>query len=189
MEATEKLPLGAAVAALARCAVATAGLALRGRIHHPRGDVGRRLRFPDGGTSWVYRETVVDRAPAAEPCVLLVEFRLRWVRGRRGHALFRAESWLNLPLFAGFDGLLTKWWVAADDRGVYRGLYEYDGAGRVDRYVRALAWVLGLVSVPGSVRHGVVPGARRPDVLEPAASGDPTPVRIGAPAPSPGPVR
>ena len=87
------------------------------RSHPPPAHaVGTRLGFAGGTTSWVYRETVVDRSPATDPCVLVVEFRLRGVRGR-AHALFRAESWLNGPLFAGFPGLLTKWWVAADENG------------------------------------------------------------------------
>lgn len=172
------LPFPVALRALARCAVVSAGLMARGRIHHPRDAVGTRLRFPGGTTSWVYRETVVDRPPAREPCVLLVEFRLRAVRGR-GHALFRAESWLNGPLFAGFPGLITKWWVAADERGVYRGLYEYDGPARADAYARALWWVLAVVSVRGSIRHVVVPGVRRADVLVRAGDG-PVELRLGS---------
>ncbi len=164
------LPFLVAARALARCAVVSIRLMVRGRVHHPRDAGGTRMRFPSGTTSWVYRETVIDRAPAADPCVLVVEFRLRWVRGR-AHALFRAESWLNGPLFAGFPGLLTKWWVAADEQGVYRGVYEYDGRDRADRYARALWWVLALVSVRGTVRHVVVPGARRDDVLAPAGDG------------------
>ena len=175
------LSLPSAVGALARCALVSTGLMVRGRIHHPRGAVGTRLRFPGGTTSWVYRETVIDRPPAVDPCVLVVEFRLRWVRGR-AHALFRAESWLNGPLFAGFPGLVTKWWVAADQEGVYRGIYEYDGPERADRYARALWWVLAVVSVRGSVRHVVVPGVRRADVLGRPSGGEPVELRLGSTA-------
>jgi hypothetical protein len=174
------LPLRTAVLALVHCAVVSTGLMARGRIRHPRGAVGTRLRFPGGTTSWVYRETVIERPPATEPCVLVVEFRLRGVRGR-GHALFRAESLLNGPLFAGFPGLVTKWWVAADERGIYRGVYEYDGPERADRYARALWWVLAVVSVRGSIRHVVVPGVRRADVLVLPQNGDgPAELRLGS---------
>jgi len=174
------LPFRAAARALVRCALVSAELMARGRVHHPRNAVGTRLRFPGGTTSYVYRETVIERPPAAEPCVLVVEFRLRWVRGR-AHALFRAESWLNGPLFAGFPGLLTKWWVAADERGTYRGVYEYDGRDRADRYARALWWVLAMVSVRGTVRHVVVPGVRRDDVLvRPVAGDGPVELRLGS---------
>jgi hypothetical protein len=165
------LPFRAALRALARCVLVSTRLTAQGRVHHPRGAVGTRLRFAGGTTSWVYRETVIDRPPATDPCVLVVEFRLRGVRGR-AHDLFRAESWLNGPLFAGFPGLLTKWWVAADERGVYRGVYEYDGREQADAYAQALWWVLALVSVRGSIRHVVVPGARRADVLVTPAAGE-----------------
>ena len=174
------LPFPVAVRALARCAVVSSRMMVRGVIHHPRAEVGTRLRFPGGTTAWVYRETVIERPPAADPCVLVVEFRLRAVRGR-AHALFRAESWLNGPLFAGVPGLLTKWWVAADEEGVYRGVYEYDGPERADAYARALWWVLALVSVRGSIRHVVVPGVRRAELLVPSPDGrGPLELRLGA---------
>jgi hypothetical protein len=112
----------------------------------------------------VYRETVVDRVPA-DPCVLVVEFRLRAVRGR-GHAAFRLESMLNTPLFAGFPGFVSKLWLACDERGRYRGVYEWDGPRLAENYARALWRVLALVSVPGSVHYVVLPGLRRDVLLE-----------------------
>jgi hypothetical protein len=80
----------------------------------------------------------------------VVAFRLRGVRGR-GNALFRRESELNTPLFVGFDGFVSKLWLAHDDRGTYRGLYEWDGARPAEAYARALWRVLALVSVRGSI--------------------------------------
>jgi hypothetical protein len=113
----------------------------------------------------VYRETVVDRGPVLDPCVLIVEFRLRAVRGR-GHAAFRLESVLNTPLFAGFPGFVSKLWLACDERGRYRGVYEWDGPRLAENYARALWRVLALVSVPGSVHYVVLPGLRRDVLLE-----------------------
>jgi hypothetical protein len=111
----------------------------------------------------VYRETVADTRPD-DPCVLVVAFRLRRVRGR-GHALFRLESILNTPLFVGFPGFVSKLWLAHDSHGVYRGLYEWDGADKAERYARSLWRVLELVSERGSIGYKVVPGLRRDDVL------------------------
>ena len=96
----------------------------------------------------------------------MVRFRLRWVRGR-GHALFRAESLLNTPLFVGFPGFVAKWWLAADEHGVYRGLYEWDGPQRAEAYARALWRVLAVVCVPGSIAYTVLPGRHRDDLLAP----------------------
>jgi hypothetical protein len=158
------LPYRAAAKAEIRCAAATARLLWQRRIHLPAGHVGTRLRFGDGTSGRVYRETVIDRGATQDPCVLVVEFRLRAVRGW-GHAAFRWESLFNTPLFAGFPGLVSKLWLTADERGRYRGLYEWDGAERAEAYVRALWRVLALVSVPGSVHYVVLPGLGRDELL------------------------
>jgi hypothetical protein len=151
--------------ALADCVLRTARLLWAGRIHLPAHHVGQWLRFADGTSARVYRETVVDRGATGDPCVLVVEFRLRAVRGA-GHALFRWESLLNTPLFVGFPGFVSKLWLASDARGRYRGLYEWDGPQRAEAYARALWRVLALVSVPGSIHYAVLPRLRRDEVLE-----------------------
>jgi hypothetical protein len=133
-------------------------------MHLPRGHVGMRLRFADGTTARVYRETVVDQEATYDPCVLVVGFQLRVVRGW-GHAAFRWESLLNTPLFAGFPGFASKLWLADDERGRYRGLYEWDGPQRAEAYARALWRVLALVSVPDSIHYVVLPGLCRDKLL------------------------
>jgi hypothetical protein len=159
------LPVLTAWRAVARCVRRCAVLLAQRRLRLPRTHVGLRLRFADGTTGTVYRETHVDRPAPGEPCLLVVEFRLRGVGGRWGHAAFRAESLLNTPLFAGFPGLVSKLWVAADEHDVYRGVYEWDGAELAESYARSLWRVLALVSVPGSIHYRVVPGLRRAQVL------------------------
>ena len=176
---TERPPLAypAALRAMAGCFANTVRLLGRRRLHLPSSRVGMWLRFADGTSARVYRETAVDRGPTLDPCVLIVEFRLRAVRGR-GHAAFRAESMLNTLLFAGFPGLVSKLWLAHDERGRYRGVYEWDGPRLAENYARALWRVLALVSVRGSVHYVVLPGLRRdaalaePHVLADAAAGE-----------------
>jgi hypothetical protein len=68
-------------------------------------------------------------------------------------------------LFVGFPGFVSKLWLADDERGRYRGLYEWDGPRRADDYARALWRVLALVSVPGSIHYIVLPGRRRAELL------------------------
>ncbi|GAA2864738.1 hypothetical protein GCM10010472_22570 [Pseudonocardia halophobica] len=162
----EPLPVACAVRALARCAAITAVLLGRRRVHLPRGHVGMRLRFADGTSARVYRETVVDRPGPEDPSVLVVEFRLRAVRGRLAHAAFRIESILNTPLFVGFPGYVSKLWLAHDEQGVYRGLYEWDDPALAEAYARALWWVLALVCVRGSIHYQVLPGLRRDELLQ-----------------------
>jgi hypothetical protein len=133
-------------------------------ITQPKDHIGDVLHFADGSTGRVYRETVVPDAPSGAPALLVVGFRLRWVRGW-GHRLFRAESVLNTPLFVGFPGFVSKLWLAHDGNGLYRGVYEWNDRRLADRYVRALWWVLVLVSVRRSIHYVVVPGVRRDAVL------------------------
>jgi hypothetical protein len=61
---------------------------------------------------------------------------------------------------------VSKLWLAHDDRGRYRGLYEWDDPLLAEGYARALWRVLALVSVPGSIHYAVLPGLRRDEVLE-----------------------
>jgi hypothetical protein len=166
------LSVATALGAVARCVARTAVLLARRRIHLPRSHVGSRVRFADGTSARIYRETVVDRPAPRDPCVLLVEFRLRAVHGRAGHAAFRAESLLNTPLFVGFPGYVSKLWLAHDEHGVYRGLYEWDGPAAAEAYARALWRVLAMVCVPGSIRYRVLPGLRRADLLRDPAMVD-----------------
>jgi hypothetical protein len=170
-------PRGRAWWAVARCLGTSCVMLAHHRVHLPRERVGRMLHFADGSTSRVFRETTVD-GPRGDPCVLVVAFRLRRVRGV-AHRIFEAESLLNTPLFVGFPGFVSKLWCAHDSLGVYRGLYEWDGAGAAQYYAASLWRVLELVSVPNSIRYRVLPGLRRDEVLnEPSlllvAPGEPT---------------
>lgn len=101
---------------------------------------------------------------------------MRLLNGRRGQAWFRRISLLNTVLFAGFPGFATKLWLAADEQGKYRGLYEWDGARLADEYVRALWWPLMIISQRNSIRYRVLPGRRRDELL--TDSGDPTSNRL-----------
>lgn len=158
------LPILDSVKSLAGCVFRTGVLLVQNRIHLPKHHVGRWIRFGDGTGSTVYRETVVDRGPTENPAVLIVEFKLVLVRGR-GHTLFRWESILNTPLFVGFPGYVSKLWMAHDERGVYRGIYEWDGPTLAEHYARTLWRVLALGCVRGSIHYLVLPGVHRDEFL------------------------
>lgn len=164
---TERPPLAyrATLEALVNCVASTAQLLRRRRIHLPAGKVGIRLYFADASSAPVYRETVADRGGTQDPCVLVVEFRLRAVRGF-GHTVFRWESLLNTPLFVGFPGFVSKLWLAADEHGSYRGVYEWDGPQQAEAYARALWRVLALVSARGSIHYVVLPRRHRDELLD-----------------------
>jgi len=167
----QPLPLVTALIAVARCVLTTTRLLSQRRVKQPSDHVGDLLQFADGTSARVYRETVVPRDRVAEPAALVVEFRLRWVRGK-GHALFRAESVLNTPLFVGFPGFVSKLWLAHDQNGFYRGVYQWDGAELAHAYARALWWILALVCVRDSIHYTVIPGRTRAALVAGCVAGE-----------------
>jgi hypothetical protein len=166
MMAKQDTPKPGPVAAFARSAVATFRLMGAGRLTSPSTYLGRRLRFADGSTSFVFRETAIWDPNPRDPAVLVVQFRLRAFGRRRFlHALFRRECILHTPLFAGFPGFQSKLWISDTATGVYRGLYEWDGPERAADYADQLVRLLVPLSTHGSVRYHVIPGIRRRDLL------------------------
>ena len=163
--ASGPLPPAAAWRAVGRCVASSTRLLVQRRVHLPREHVGRVIRFGDGTTARVYRETTTTRPAAVAPCFLVVGFRLRLVRGP-GHVAFEWESLLNTPLFVGFPGFVSKLWLAHDQTGRYRGLYEWDGAGPASAYAGALWHVLALVSEADSIDYRVLSDVRRDAVLD-----------------------
>lgn len=162
----QALPLAEGAAALARSVGTSVALFASRRVHQPRGNVGRCLRFADGTSGVVYRETVLDRPPPGNPVTLVVGFRLRAIGNTQWmHTAFRAESLLNTPLFVGFPGFTSKLWLAADRTGRYRGIYDWDGVSTAEAYVRALWWALAAVCPLDSIDYHVFEGAQREETL------------------------
>jgi hypothetical protein len=158
------LPFWVAMRGVAHSVRRTAVLLSQNRIHLPTSNVGTPVRFENGTTATVYRESTVDRRPPTKPAVLIVTFRLRLIRGR-GHTLFRTESILNTPLFIGFPGFVSKLWFGHDGNGAYRGIYQWDDPVRAENYARALWQVLAIGCIPGSIRYHVVPAHYRDELL------------------------
>lgn len=149
-----------------RCAAVTVALLLRRRLVLPRGEVGRRILFGDGTASTIYRETLLVGATAADPVLIVVRFRLRLLGlNRTAHALFRAESLLNTPLFAGQPGFCSKLWLTDPTTGFYRGIYEWDGADSALRYCETLRVVLAPFTRRNSFAYQVLADRSRPELL------------------------
>jgi hypothetical protein len=144
-----------------------ARLAAAGRLDSPRELVGATLRFQDGTTSLVFRETSLRGAPAVEPVLLVIQFRLAALGSSRLlHAAFRRECILHLPLFAGFPGFRSKLWADDVRTGVYRGIYQWEGAEAAHAYARRMVGLLAPFSTAGTARYHVVDGVRRSRYLE-----------------------
>jgi hypothetical protein len=159
------LPWPSSAKAILRSVAVTAQLLLTRRIHLPQRLVGTQLPFADGTSARVFRETTIDRAESQNPCLLVVHFRLRLLRGR-WLKLFLWECILNTPLFVGFPGFVSKLWLDSDQHDSFRGLYEWDTPASAARYASSLWRVLGLVCPPRSIDYVVLPGLQRADVFE-----------------------
>ena len=131
-----------AVVDFAHCVRAWGGLVARGQLRSPKEYVGTHLHFRDGTTSLVFRETL-QRAPTLEPALLVIQFRLAALGSNRlAHAAFRRECVLHTPLFAGFPGFRSKVWADDVTTGIYRGVYEWDGAEAARAYATRMVGLL-----------------------------------------------
>ena len=131
-----------AVVDFAHCVRAWGGLVARGQLRSPKEYVGTHLHFRDGTTSLVFRETL-RRAPTLEPALLVIQFRLAALGSNRwAHAAFRRECVLHTPLFAGFPGFRSKLWADDVTTGIYRGVYEWDGAEAARAYATRMVGLL-----------------------------------------------
>lgn len=150
---------------------AWARLAARRQLRSPKDYVGAELRFRDGSTSLVFRETV-RCASTSDPALLVIQFRLAALGSNRwAHAAFRRECILHTPLFAGFAGFRSKLWADDVVTGVYRGVYEWDGAELAAAYARRMVGLLAPFSTADTARFHVVPGLMRETFLrEPHAA-------------------
>lgn len=165
---------GAAVRDFAACARQWARLTRAGRLASPADHVGLKLRFEDGSSSFVFRETRVRDVTPAEPVVLVIAFRLAALGSSRTlHAAFRRECVLHTPLFAGFPGFRSKLWADDVDTGVYRGVYEWDGVDAARAYARRMVALLAPFSTHGTARYHVVDGLRRDEFLRDPALAPP----------------
>jgi hypothetical protein len=153
-------PVGRSVFGTARAVVA-------GRITHPVDCVGATVRFADGSSSLVFRETSLRAGDNKDPAFLAVEFRLAGIgRSRWAHAIFRRTCIVNTPLFAGFPGFRRKLWLADLQTATYRGLYDWDGTEEAAAYAAALRPVLELVSRRDSIHHHILRGVSVATALE-----------------------
>ena len=97
---------------------------------------------------------------AHPPAVIQPRFHLEPLppRWHRLHALFRVVCILTTPFFVGLPGFRSKLWMVDPATGDFAGLYEWDDAATARAYAEGMAWVLRLISAPGSGSYELVEG-------------------------------
>ena len=137
-----------------------------GVLSSPKEWVGVSLRFKDGTSPFVFRETARRETSTDEPTVIVIQFRLAFLGGNPSlHAGFRRECILHTPLFAGFPGFRSKLWADDIRTGVYAGIYEWQGADLASHYAERMVGLLAPFSNPGTARYHVIEGRHRDDYL------------------------
>ena len=136
------------------------------RLISPKDKLGARLRFADGSSSFVFRETAVTEPGMGDATLLVISFRLAALGSNRLlHAAFRRECILHTPLFAGFPGFESKLWIDDVETGVYRGIYQWRGGDLARHYAARMVALLAPFSNAGTARHHVVEGLPRDEFL------------------------
>ena len=125
---------------------------------------GWKLGFADGTSARVYRETVVDGGPRRP-----IPARSWWSSGcgpcEAGAMPSSAGRACSTPRCSSASPASSPscGWPTTNRR--LPGRLRVGRGDRAEAYARALWRVLALVSVPGSIHYGVVPGVRRSDLL------------------------
>lgn len=123
------------------------------------GRIGKLYRIDGYGSYAIFRETVNRTAPAGEPGVLVVGFRLKLLRSNPAlHWLFQRVCIFTTPFWSGFRGFRIKLWMVDPKTKNYLGIYEWAGEGNARHYVETLIRVLRPLSSPGSVWYKQYPG-------------------------------
>jgi hypothetical protein len=155
-----------AVSDFAHSVAAWGGLVVHRGLTSPKGNLGARLTFADGSSSFVFRETATTDVSTSDPTLLIIQFRLAALGSDRLlHAAFRRECVLHTPLFAGFPGFRSKLWIDDVETGVYRGVYQWQGGDLARHYAGRMVGLLKPFSNAGTARFQVVEGVVRDEFL------------------------
>ncbi len=125
-------------------------------LHTNKQHLGNRYTVSDGKTYAVFRETVSDKEYGENECTLVIGFRLKLIRGSRlMHWLFQCLCVLDTPIWVGFQGFKTKFWMVEPNTKDYLGIYRYQGKGNAKKYAEYICAVLRPVSTDHSVWYKI----------------------------------
>lgn len=121
-------------------------------LHQPKSRIGERYQIDKGKSFTVFRETISTKEYRGKEVTLIVGFRLRVVRySKTLHWLFQRLSVLDTPIWVGFVGFKTKFWMVNPQNNDYLGIYRYQGKENAEQYARYICKVL----IPFSVKNSI----------------------------------
>jgi hypothetical protein len=130
--------------------------AFSGRLHFPRGRVGKEIIL-DGERWVIFREAVVDAGkgqPQRPGAVFRPRFHVAGMSVRQNIVFSLLPMWLIL----GLPGFRSKLWLYSPETGDSSGYYEWDTLQDADNYSKSMAMqFMTRRSVPGSVSFKLTP--------------------------------
>jgi len=125
-------------------------------LHIGKQHLWEKYTVNDGKTYTVFRETISDKEYGEKEVTLIIGFRLRLIgNSSLFHWLFQHLCVLDTPIWVGFPGFKTKFWMVEPDAKDYLGLYRYQGKDNAKKYAEYICAVLRPVSTDGSVWYKI----------------------------------
>jgi hypothetical protein len=142
----------------------TFGFRHAGRLHEPRGRIGKTFINPDGQKFVIFKETILD-PEAGRPldgkttrpeAVFRVRFRVkRFAFWQQVLIAFKS------PLFVTLPGFRTKLWMKNAATCDYQGVYEWDRLEDAQAYVESESMkIMTWLAVPGGIEYEIIAGGK-----------------------------
>lgn len=137
------------------------GLVAHGSMHRRQDRLGETYGTDRGGNYSIFLDTNSLDNVAEPSAVLVVGFRLRWIRSNRLlHKIFRRICIISTPLWSGFPGYREKLWMVDYKTEDYLGIYEWAGESNALVYAEWLTRLLRHLSTKGSVWYEIFPNTK-----------------------------
>ena len=133
------------------------GLVFSGSLHTSKQHLHNSYEASNGRTYMVFCETVSDREYGGEEVTLIIGFRLKLIgKSRFFHWIFQHICILDTPIWVGFRGFKTKYWMVEPDTQDYLGLYRYQSKDNARKYAEYICAVFRPLSTRDSVWYEII---------------------------------
>lgn len=131
-------------------------LIISSKLHLKKHHLSKKYKAIDGKIYQVFRETVSQKEYSKQEITLTIGFRLKVIdQNPLFHYLFQRLSLFNTPLWVGFPGFKTKFWMVEPKTKNYLGLYRYQGKENAIVYAKYITAILKPISTKNSVWYKI----------------------------------
>lgn len=125
-------------------------------LHTSKRHLWSKFTISDNKTYAVFRETISDKEYGEKEVTLVIGFRLKLIDDNRlFHWFFQRLCVFDTPIWVGFNGFKTKYWMVEPQTKDYLGLYRYQGKENAKKYAEYICAILRPVSIHNSVWYKI----------------------------------